>query len=171
MLRKRILKLISIINSFVILLFLSCNNDSAKNVYYYLPKNVNKPFAIVFQNKTKKSSSKLNNTYKIPQNRVLEADFSDEPNISKAKIYYIDNNNDTIKRVRNYHFDVYNKIPIKKGDVYELNTYYKKISNSSKTLQIQVVIITDDLSEIGKANAMKTAVDLEKYIIERYDGK
>lgn len=170
MLQKKILKLINIINSLLVLLLLSCNN-SDQNVYYYLPQNVDKPFAIFFDNDSKKSLDKLNNIYIIPQNRILEMDFSSEPDVSKAKIYYVNNNNDTVKKIRNYHFDVYNNIPIKKGDVYELNTYYKKISVPPKTLQIQVVVLADDLSESGKANAMKSAVDLENYIIKRYNSK
>lgn len=161
MLQNKILKLISIINSIVILLLISCYNNETKNIYYYLPKNLNKPFAIVFDDETKKSSNKVNYVYEIPQNRILEADFSNEPNISKSKIYYVNNKIDTVKRIRNYYYDIYHKIPIKKGDVYELNTYYKEINMPMKILKIQIIIITDNLSENGKIDAVKSAVDLE----------
>lgn len=163
----RILKSIIIKSS--CLLFLGCNNEN-NNVYYYIPENVNKPFAIVYNSDlgvTTQKNEKGQLIYVIPDDRILYVKNNDqEPNVSKSKIYYINKNKDTIKRIRNYYFDLNKNIPIKKGDVYELNSYYKTYNKSKKVLEMQIVIITNDFTEEGKENAIKSAVDLENYINE-----
>jgi hypothetical protein len=164
----KILKSTIIISSCILL---SCNKNRG-NVYYYIPEGVNKPFAIIYDNKVDVNSNRDKKgqlVYVIPQNRILYVKDGEEPNISTSNIYYIDKNGDTIKRVRNYYYDTYKKIPIKRGEIYELNSYYKVFNKSNKeSLRMQIIILGNDFTEKGQEDAIKSAVNLENYIYEHY---
>jgi len=166
----KVLKSIVIISSSFCVL-LSCNKNR-DNVYYYIPESVNKPFAIIYDNKLGVNTNRNKKgqlVYVIPQNRILYVKNNEEPNVSISHIYYINKNGDTIKRIRNYYYDIYKQIPIKKGEIYELNSYYKTFNNIEKgLLQMQIIILSDNLTEKGKEDAIKSAVNLENFIYKHY---
>lgn len=164
--QMRILKLTAMISSLLFLL----NCSKSEDVFYYLPENINKPFAIIYNQKDGVKLEKNENgnwVHYIPENGILVlADDDPVPDSFYCKMYYIDNSGDTIKKIRNYHFDVYDSIPIKKNETYEIDSFYRE----SENVKFQVIIITDDLSPKGQEEARDSATHLANYIFKKYGG-
>lgn len=148
-------------------LLISCS-PIGKKVYYYIPKNVENTFAIVFSKKEGiplEIDSNGNLIYRIPANGVLVVNEDKEPDVMISKLFYVNAKYDTIESIRNLKYDEYHGLSIKKDLTYELNSYYRETEN----IKIKIFIISKDVSVQGQKKSYDIANNLENKLLKQYN--
>jgi len=159
------------IKIFLFLLLLTGCTKKGNKVYYFIPEEVQSPFAIVYNQLDGKDRHEYKNSqlFIIPKNGILltkESPVLDKK--IKKNFYHIDSNKIILKEIRNFHFDSFNKLPLI-DSVYYFNSYIKTFEKPKKDeLLFQIFLIGKDYSEQSFENLNKEAKNLENRLIKRF---